>query len=215
MRFLTRMYRAISGQIASFGRWVIGLDPIAVAKDEIESVTESVKQHNGELKQKERYIQELQHEAATLEAKIKAALARDDQANATQFATQLGATRKRIQTAQENLERFQASYKKAVENIHKTASKIASEEREIRELKAEVKSSELDARLTDLSANLNTGSLDSVLSGTAEMKERLKARIDRNNGRVEATEDLTVQADPYDSIVAGQDVDAILAEFKK
>lgn len=215
MRFLRNLFTAASAQLGRLGRWLVGRDPIAVARQTVENATDNVGQYAGMIEGKRREVSRLTEEEAVLTAKGRAAAKNNDEVKATEFAGQLSVVRGKLAQSQASLARYESSYGKAVKNVGASAKAIAEKERALRELEHEAKASQIDADMAEMHKSLSSNAVDSILSGVSSREEELRNRIDANRGKAKALNDLSEGTDEYAQAVETQAVSDILDEFRK
>lgn len=221
------LFKSGRAQIGKLGAAALSADPKALfeqelrdAKDELNHSISDLEESKGLVTELQEQVKANQRDVSLLDSRIKASLTddpEDSKGKAADYVMQLEATQASLARNSEQLSKAQTLYANNLKKFQLAQRKIKEKESRGRQLGAEVRSSEMNARLAKLAQkfNVDVGSLDSRLN---EAEEEMRKKIAKNNAVSEVQSDLGVnglEEAEEEERLARVTANARLDEYKK
>lgn len=190
----SRFMESISAQIGKAGMMAWARDPIAIAQHRIDSyaseiaeATHGLEEYRGHISHVSRSIMDGEKECTRLDALVKSNLKDGNRDKAGTYVGQLQREQEHLKSYQEQLGRHQKGYDAQVAKIKRARENIVEERRKLALRGAELKMSQAEANLADLSTKFN---VNASLDGMGEIDQELQRQIDKNNAKSQVLADL-------------------------
>lgn len=199
------------------------VDPVTMYNQKIQESTENLRAAKENLirvksliSSVERQIEQGTKEESTLDARIKLALSKNEDAKAADYVRQLQSTRKSRQENESQLKTHEESYNAFLEQVKVAQDRIMQAKREAERLGQQLEISKAEAELGEISRSFSLSA--SPLEDAAKFKQEIQKQIDQNKARGtvhrEANADL-LSIEKEDQEVRDQEANDLLAQYKE
>lgn len=214
-------------QVGKLGSAALSVDPKAVFEQEVRDAKDDLNRSITDLEESKGLVTQLQEQVkadardvSRLDAKVRNSLTDDPddtKGKASEYVMQLEVAKTAQTRNTEQLNTAQTIYANNLKKFQLAQKKINEKEVRGRQLGAEVKSSEMNARLAKLAQKFNVNS-DGLDSRLAEAEEEMRNKIAKNNAVSQVQTDLGLNGlaeAEEDDRLARADAKNKLAEYKK
>jgi len=186
--------KAIRAQFNKLANYFWMKDPIAQMQYEYDKAVEQLKEGRLGLEQYRALVERVNRQVTNnkkqqvqLEAKIKAYLKAGDRKTAGQLAIDLQKLKGELAENTEQLAMHEQAYNNNVEKIKRAAKKLGHVKDQIKKYDADLKMSEAEAQVAQLSQSFNFD----VTTDFGQLEEVVQDKIDLNRGKVRVAADFS------------------------
>lgn len=221
-RALMRIFKAGSAVAGEAGRWAQQKTAFASYQEEVDDacdklrgVGEGLAQANGLVNSITRQVEFGKQEVTRLEARIKNALAENNEISAATYATQMARVEKDLETNSQQLVQAKQAAEAANTQFQMWQRKITDIKANARRDGQQLQASKNEAALADL---FNRLSQSQIGGGISEAQEAVHAEIDMNRGKLQAAmqiNEAAVQEMKDDMSAEHAEAQSILNRYRK
>jgi phage shock protein A len=177
-----KLWESGAAQLGKFGSFVWKSDPSAIYQhrvdegaSEVREATTGLETLKTQMRSVSRQVEDGQITCTNLDARVKNAINKGDDAKAGQLLIQLNKEQDHLTKNQGQLDKYKVSYDAEIKKIKFANEKIIAAKQDGERLGAELKMAKADAALTNLNSKLDLGT---KLSGIGEAADAMRSQID-------------------------------------
>ncbi len=208
-----KFFGAIRAQLNKLANFFWEADPIAQMQYEYDQAVEGLKsgrqgleQYRGLVERVTRQVKEGEAHVAKLTAQAKAYLKVGDRETAAKFALQLQKAKADLEQNKQQLAMHEQSYQNNLKKIQHANKQLVSVREKIQKYDAELKMSEAEAEIAQLSQTFNFD----VTTDFGQLENIIQGKIDANRGKVRVAADMSSEG--VAEIAAEERMESMMAE---
>ena len=191
---ISKLFRAIMGQLNKIANLFFEADPIAVMQLEVDQATERLREGRKGLELYRGLVETVARQVATnkanagqLESQIKAHLKAGNREVAGQLAIQLQKVQTELAANEQQLQMHEQAYQNNLLKIQKANKDIVKVREKIQRYNAELKMSAAEAEIAQISESFDMN----VTTDFGQIEAVIQRQIDTNRGRARVAADMS------------------------